>query len=236
MVVVRKEVNTSATVDRYIQNSLLILIIAFYKFAVMAITTIIFDLGNVLIDWNPKYVFDTMFEDEERKKHFFDNVCTMEWNEMQDAGRPIKEATEELVARHPEWKEHIEAYYGRWTEMLGGAIHDTVEIFRELKQSGRYKMYALTNWSAELFPIALETYEFLHWFDGRVVSGEEKLRKPYAEFYQVLLNRFQVKPEEALFIDDNYRNIQGAEALGIRSIHFVSPQQLREELTQMQLL
>src|SRR5688572_18730463 len=202
----------------------------------MAINTIIFDLGNVLIDWNPKYVFDKMFQDEEKKKYFFENVCTMEWNEMQDAGRPIKEATEELLVKHPEWSEYIEAYYGKWKDMLGGAIHETVEIFRELKQTGKYKLYALTNWSAELFPYALEMYEFLHWFDGRVVSGEEKMRKPYPEFYHVLLNRFNVKAEEALFIDDNLRNIEAAEKIGITSIHFTSPQQLKEELERLNLL
>ena len=202
----------------------------------MKINTIIFDLGNVLIDWNPKYVFDKMFDDEEKKKYFFDHICTMEWNETQDAGRSIKEATEELVALHPEWKEYIEAYYDQWTDMLGGPLHDTVEIFRQLKESGRFKLYALTNWSAELFPYALELYEFLHWFDGRVVSGEEKMRKPSPEFYQLLLNRFNVAAEEALFIDDNFRNIQAAEKLGIRSIHFISPQQLQEELENLNLL
>jgi 2-haloacid dehalogenase len=202
----------------------------------MIINVIIFDLGNVLIDWNPKYVFDKMFDDEERKKFFFENICTMEWNEMQDAGRPIKDATEELVQKHPEWRQYIEAYYGQWINMLGGPIHDTVEIFKELKQSGKYKMYALTNWSAELFPYALELYEFLHWFDGRVVSGEEKMRKPHPEFYHVLLNRFGVKPEEALFIDDNFRNIQAAEEIGIKTIHFKSPEQLRQELVSINLL
>ena len=202
----------------------------------MKINTIIFDLGNVLIDWNPKYVFDKLFDDEDRKKYFFENICTMEWNEAQDAGRPIKEATEELVAQYPEWKEYIEAYYGKWTAMLGGPIHDTVEIFKTLKQSGRYKLYALTNWSAETFPYALEMYEFLHWFDGRVVSGEEKMRKPHPEFYQVLLDRFDVRAEEALFIDDSVRNIQAAEKIGIKTIHFTSPEQLRNELVQQGFL
>lgn len=202
----------------------------------MKIKTIIFDLGNVLIDWNPDYVFDKLFEDKERKKYFFENVCTMEWNEMQDAGRSINEATEELAAKHPEWEEYIRAYYGQWKDMLGGPIHDTVEIFRRLKESGRYKLYALTNWSAELFPYALEMYEFLHWFDGRVVSGEEKMRKPNPEFYKILLDRFGVQTAGALFIDDNYRNIKAAEELGIKSIHFKSPQQLREELEKYTLL
>lgn len=196
----------------------------------MKIDAIIFDLGGVLIDWNPSYVFDKMFDDEEKKKHFFENICTLDWNEKQDAGRPLREATEELTAKHPEWKEYIEAYYGRWEEMLGGPIDDTVEIFRQLKASGKYKLYALTNWSAELFPIALERYDFLHWFDGRVVSGEEKMRKPFREFYQLILDRFQLTAEETLFIDDNLRNIKAAEEIGLVSIPFQSPSQLKHDL------
>ena len=173
---------------------------------------------------------------QKRKKHFFENICTSDWNEKQDAGRPLKEATEELVHKHPEWKEYIEAYYGRWEEMLGGPIYDSVEIFRELKQKGKYKLYALTNWSAELFPIALERYDFLHWFDGRVVSGEEKMRKPFPDFYQLILNRFKLTPQETLFIDDNVRNAEAAEQIGIRTIIFKSPEQLKNELTQSGIL
>jgi 2-haloacid dehalogenase len=200
------------------------------------IDAVIFDLGGVLIDWNPSYVFDKMFEDEDQKKHFFENICTSDWNEKQDAGRPLKEASEELVAKHPEWKEYIEAYYGRWEEMLGGPIDGTVEIFRRLKQTGKYKLYALTNWSAELFPIALERYDFLHWFDGRVVSGEEKMRKPFPEFYQLILERFQLNVEETLFIDDNVRNAKAAEAMGLKTIIFKSPTQLKEELINLGIL
>lgn len=200
-------------------------------FAVMEnISAIIFDLGGVLIDWNPDYVFDKVFGDKEKKKYFFANICTSEWNEEQDAGRSLKEATELLVNRHPEWKEYIEAYYGRWEEMLGGEIPETVEILRQLKEQNKYKLYALTNWSAELFPIALQRYEFLHWFDGRVVSGEEKMRKPFPEFYRVLLNRYNLQPHETVFIDDNLRNVKAAEAIGIRGIHFQSPQALKEAL------
>lgn len=202
----------------------------------MQITAIIFDLGGVLVDWNPSYVFDKMFDDEEKKKHFFENICTPDWNEKQDAGRSLKEATEELVEKHPEWKQYIEAYYGRWKEMLGGPIHETVEIFKQLKQSGRYKIYALTNWSAETFPVALELYEFLHWFDGRVVSGEEKMRKPFPEFYQLILSRFELKPHETLFIDDNVRNAQAAKEMGIQTIIFQSPHQLKEELVRSNIL
>ena len=189
-----------------------------------------------MIDWNPSYLFDQLFEDEEQKKHFFEQICTPDWNEMQDAGRPLKDATESLVAKHPEWKEYIEAYYGRWEEMLGGPIHETVEIFRQLKEQQKYELYALTNWSAELFPIALERYEFLHWFDGRVVSGEEKMRKPFSDFYQLIMKRFKLVPAETLFIDDNKRNVIAAQELGMHTIHFLSPTQLAEELQKRNLI
>ncbi|RZM18237.1 MAG: HAD family phosphatase [Pedobacter sp.] len=202
-----------------------------------AINTIIFDLGNVLIYWDPERVFDDKyFETEEKRKEFFKDICTMDWNEKQDEGRSIVDATMELIDRYPEWEAPIRDYYGRWTEMLGGPIHKTVELFRQLKASGKYKIYALTNWQAGLFDIALVRYDFLHWFDGRVVSGEEKTRKPFPEFYQRLLDRYDVVPEQALFIDDNFRNIQAAEAMGIHSIHFETPEKLEEQLLQRQIL
>jgi 2-haloacid dehalogenase len=202
----------------------------------MKITTIIFDLGGVLIDWNPAYVFDKLIQDETKRKQFFEEICTSAWNEEQDAGRTIKEATELLVDQYPEWQEYIEAYYGRWEEMLGGPIHETVEIFRQLKESGRYKFYALTNWSAELFPIALKKYDFLHWFDGRLVSGEEKMRKPFPEFYQLLLDRFNIKKEEAIFIDDNLRNAEAAQQFGIETIRFTGAADLKRTLVEKGIL
>ncbi len=200
------------------------------------ITTIIFDLGGVLIDWNPRYVYRRVFDNEEKIDWFFENICTSDWNEKQDAGRSLQEATEELVAKHPEYESEVRAYYGRWEEMLGGPINETVDILRKIKDSGKYKMYALTNWSAETFPVALERYDFLKWFDGIVMSGEEKTRKPFADIYQTLLGRFKVAPAEALFIDDSLRNIQGAETVGIHGIHFQSPQQLSGELKQINIL
>lgn len=194
------------------------------------INTIIFDLGGVLIDWNPKHLYRKLFDDEAEMENFLSNVCTSDWNEEQDAGRTIKEATETLVQEHPEHEENIRAFYGRWEEMLGGAIAGTVEIFRKLKESGQFKIYALTNWSAETFPIAQDKYDFLGWFDGVVVSGTERNRKPFAKFYQILLDRYSVKPAEALFIDDNLRNVKAAKELGIDSICFTDPEALLEEL------
>ena len=202
-----------------------------------SINTIIFDLGGVLIDWNPRYVFDdNYFESEEKRQFFFNSVCTSDWNEEQDAGRSIVEATQLLVKQFPDWERPIRDYYGRWTDMLNGPIHETVELFRELKEKDSYKIYALTNWQEGLFDIALVRYNFLHWFDGRVVSGEEKTRKPFPDFYHVLLNRYQVNPSEAIFIDDNLRNVKAAESLGISSIHFQSTQQLRQKLEEYKIL
>lgn len=198
---------------------------------------IIFDLGNVLINWDPRHVFnDTYFDSLEKRDHFLEKICSMDWNERQDEGRSIVEATQELVAQYPEWEAAIRDYYGRWTDMLGGAIPETVEIFHRLKETGQYKIYALTNWQAGLFDIALVRYAFLHWFDGRVVSGEEKMRKPEPAFYQRLLDRYAINPSEALFIDDNLRNIKAAEAMGIRSIHFTSPAALERSLKELGVL
>ncbi len=201
----------------------------------MEIKAIIWDLGNVFIDWNPRYVFDALIEEEEKRTYFFEHICTMDWNENQDAGYPIQQATQDLVTKHPDWKEPIEAYYGRWEEMLGGTIDGTVTVFKALKQQENLKHYALTNWSAELFPTALRLYDFLHLFDGRVVSGEEKMRKPDPRFYQILLDRYHLQTNEVLFIDDNVRNVAAAEKMGIKSIRFQTPEELEKELEKLNL-
>jgi len=197
------------------------------------INTIIFDLGGVLIDWNPRYVYRNIFKTEEEIDWFFENICTSDWNEEQDAGKLLNQATEELVAKHPSWENQIRAYYERWEEMLGGVIQETVDILQELKQNKDLKFYALTNWSAETFPIALDRFEFLKWFDGILVSGVEKTRKPFPEFYRRLIDRYGINPSQSVFIDDNLRNVEGAETLGVKGIHFKNPQQLKHELNQL---
>lgn len=198
--------------------------------------TIIFDLGGVLIDWSPNYVFDEIFgDDQERRNFFFQNICTSDWNENQDAGYPIKKATEEKVAEFPEWKNEIEAFYGRWEEMLGDAIGGTVDILKKLKDANTHRLIALTNWSAETFPIALERFEFLQWFEGIVVSGTEKTRKPFPDFYKILFDRYNVNPKDAIFIDDNLRNVEAGRALGLTGIHFKSPEALEKELQELKI-
>ncbi len=198
--------------------------------------TVIFDLGGVLIDWNPDYVYRTIFPNEEDMRWFYQNICTSDWNEEQDAGRPLSEATEILVQRFPEHEHNIRAYYGRWEEMLKGPIHETVDVLRTLKEKTNHKLYALTNWSAETFPVALERYDFLHWFHGRIVSGEEKTRKPYKEIYETLISRFNIDPTTAIYTDDNVRNLAPAKELGIHTIHFREPAQFKKELQDLGVL
>jgi 2-haloacid dehalogenase len=194
------------------------------------IKTIIFDLGGVLIDWNPEYVFKTLIPDIEWRQHFFEHVCPYSWNVEQDAGRTFEDATNERVALFPEWETEIRAYYGRWETMLGGAIQPTVDVFKTLKDKDLYQIVALTNWSHESFPVAQERYDFLNWFDGIVVSGVEKTRKPYLDIYQILLDRYAIEPTTAVFIDDSFPNIEAARSLGIHGIHFQSAEQLQEAL------
>lgn len=198
-----------------------------------SINTIIFDLGGVLIDWNPVYLYSQIIPDEKERQHFFDNICTSDWNEDQDAGRSLQEATDLLVKLHPTYASHIQAFYGRWEEMLGGAIEGTVKILSEIKALNTYKLYALTNWSDETFPVAVRRFEFLQWFEGILVSGREKTRKPFPVIYHLLFERFSINPVNALFIDDNLRNIEAAKKCGLQVIHFQSSQQLREELIKL---
>lgn len=200
------------------------------------IKNVIFDLGGVLIDWNPEYVYLGVFNgDREKMKWFFDEICTIDWNENQDAGYPLQQATEERVKLFPEYEEWIRTYYGRWEEMLGKQIDGTVTILKQLIDNPNYKVVALTNWSAETFPIALERFDFLHWFEGIVVSGTEKMRKPFNEIYELTLNRFNIEASKSLFIDDNARNIEAAKKMGINTIRFNNPTQLKSELRSLKI-
>lgn len=194
------------------------------------VDTIVFDLGGVLIDWNPRYLYRKIFKTEEEITWFMENICTSEWNDQQDAGRSFELATQELVALHPEHEAPIRAWYDRWQESIGGPIQGTVQLLDAIRAKKKYKLYALTNWSAETFPWALDNFEFLHWFEGIVVSGREKTRKPFADIYDILIKRHIIEPRHALFIDDNIKNIHGAQSAGLQTIRFESPEQLRAEL------
>ena len=195
------------------------------------IDTIIFDLGGVLIDWNPEYVYLDVFNDNREKMQWFLNtICTSDWNENQDAGYPMAKATAERINLFPEYEKEIKMFYGRWIEMLGGAISETVDILKNLKKLNTFKLIALTNWSHETFPIALNRFRFLQWFEGIIVSGEEKTRKPFPEIYNITLNRYRIKAENSIFIDDNLTNVEAANNLGINGIQFKNAKQLINEL------
>lgn len=195
-----------------------------------------FDLGGVLIDWNPRHLYRKLFAgDEAATEWFLANVCTAEWNARQDAGRSFADAVAELMPRHADKADLIEAYGRRFDEMIAGVIEGTVDILAALKRAG-VPRYALTNWSAETFPPQRKRFEFLSWFDGIVVSGQEGVIKPDPRIFRILLERYRIASREAVFIDDNPDNAAAATGLGMHGIHFRSPELLRRELEALALL
>jgi len=200
------------------------------------LTTVVFDLGAVLIDWDPRYVYRDLFPgDEAGMEAFLADVTSGTWNHQMDAGKPWADAVAELVALHPEHHELIEAYWTRWPDMLRGEIPGTVAVLGELRDRG-VRLLALTNWSAETFPVARERFAFLAWFEGIVVSGEEGLAKPDPALYRILLARYEVDPSTALFVDDRAENVAAAEAVGMAGVVFRSPAGLRSDLVERGLL
>jgi 2-haloacid dehalogenase len=197
---------------------------------------VVFDFGGVLLNWNPRHLYRKLFAgDEAAMESFLANVCTPAWNERQDAGRSFADAVAELLPRHPDKAALIAAFGQRFDEMIAGPIDGTVEILAELKRAG-VPRYGLTNFSAETFGPQRQRFEFLSWFDGIVVSGEEGVIKPDPRIFRILLERYRIAPEEAVFIDDSPGNAAAAVALGIHGIHFRSPELLRRELASLGLL
>ena len=196
----------------------------------------IFDLGGVLLEWNPRHLYRKLFAgDEAAMEHFLANVCTTEWNEQQDAGRTFAAATLALMPQHVDQRALIEAWGDRFGEMIPGAIDGTVEVLAALKQRN-VPVYALSNWSAETFPPQRERFPFLSWFEDIVVSGFEGVIKPDPRIFRILLERNAIAPEAAVFIDDVAVNAAAASRLGIHGIHFRSPAALRQELAAVGLL
>lgn len=200
------------------------------------LTTIVFDLGGVLIDWNPRYLYKEIFDDEEAMELFLAKICTSEWNEKQDAGRSLQEGTDLLIENHPLWEREIKAFYGQWVKMLNGPIDSTVKILDFLVKQKKYKLYALTNWSSETWPLAWDLFPFLDWFEGVLVSGREEMAKPDPKIYALLFERFQINPAEALFIDDNLRNVNASIEAGMDAKHFTTAEDLNAWLVEQKIM
>jgi 2-haloacid dehalogenase len=198
---------------------------------------VVFDLGGVLIDWNPRYLYRKLFAgDDAAMERFLGEVATAEWNAEQDRGRPWEDAVTILSREHPDDAALIAAYHARWVEMLGGPIEGTVEILAELRREEDLRLLALTNWSAETFPIARPDYPFLEWFEAIVVSGEVRLMKPDPVIFRHLIAEHALEPATTLFIDDSDANIAAARDLGFGTIRFTSPDKLRAQLQRVGLL
>jgi 2-haloacid dehalogenase len=200
------------------------------------IKAIIFDFGNVLLEWNPRFVYQRYFPDDpEAMERFLQEVNFMEWNLLQDKGRPFTEGVAILSKEFPQYSHLIEAYHDHWVDSLGESLTGTVEIMRELKEAG-YPLYGLSNWSAETFPHAREKHDFFDLLDDIVLSGEVGHVKPHPEIFQITLDRIGRPAQECLFIDDASANIEQAQKMGFVTIHFQSPEQLRDALRELNIL
>ncbi|MBF0279382.1 MAG: HAD family phosphatase [SAR324 cluster bacterium] len=199
----------------------------------MQIHTIVFDLGGVLIDWNPRYLFRKVFQnDSARMEYFLSEICTASWNVQQDAGRTFDEGCAVLKKEYPDYADAIDAYHFRWEEMLGDANLEVVSMLKFFKES-KFPVYALTNWSKEKFPIARNRFDFLQKFDGILVSGEVGLKKPDPKFFQLLFQTYSFEALGSVFIDDSLENIEAAQQLGMHGIHFKNASQLRKEFSEL---
>jgi 2-haloacid dehalogenase len=187
-----------------------------------------------LIDWNPRYMYRDEFEESSEMEHFLSKVCTDDWNLQQDKGRSLAEGTRILQDKFPEHIVKIQLYYDQWEKMIKGHIPQNVTVLQKLKE--KYKLYGLTNWSAETFPIVFKRYSFFTLFDGIVISGEEKMIKPDKKIFEIILERYHLEAKNSLFIDDNINNIQAAKEIGFVTIHVQEKTDLKSELYALGLI
>jgi len=200
------------------------------------IKAVVFDYGNVLIEWNPRYVYQHYFPDDPQgMEDFLKEINFMDWNAIQDKGRSFTDGVAELSKQFPHHAHLIQAYHEHWIDSIGEIYWSTVDIMRELKQKG-YGIYGLSNWSAETFPHIRDKYNFFELFDDMVISGEVGHVKPQPEIFQILLEKLGRPAWECLFIDDALPNIQRANTMGFATIHFQNAEQLKINLTAMGLL
>ncbi len=200
-----------------------------------SIDAVVFDLGGVLLDWNPRYLYRKLFDDEHEMERFLAEICTLEWHSQHDLGVPATHSTAQLAHEHPEHADNIHAWASRTEEMVAGEIPEVVELLAALRRAG-VPCYALTNMEAETYPLRVARYEFLSWFDGTVVSAHEGISKPDPEIFLRLLDRFGLSAERTVLIDDSAANVQAARRLGMQTVRFTSPADLHRWLVDAGLL
>ena len=186
----------------------------------------LFDLGNVFFDWHPKHFYKDVFSNTEEMEHFLTEICNDKWNIQQDAGRSIEDAERELITLFPKYQDKIKLYYKNHSKMIKGVFQNSVELLEELKKQG-YSCYVLSNWSAETFLDTKKQYPFLNLFDGIIISGEEKLIKPDPKIFHLACERFNLIPENTIFIDDRVENIDSAFKLNFQTIHLTNPNEIK---------
>lgn len=199
----------------------------------MEIKNIVFDFGGVLIDWNPEYLYKSIFKDEQELTFFLNEVCNTTWNQKQDEGRSFLDGIAELSKKFPQYIDQIEKYYTHWIKMIGGEIDQNTALIKGLRIN--YRLFGLTNWSSETFPLVYDKYAFFKELEGIIVSGKEKVVKPNGEIYHLLLSRYDLNPEQSVFIDDNELNIKAAEKIGFKVIHFTKGSDLKIDLERLGL-
>jgi 2-haloacid dehalogenase len=193
------------------------------------INAAVFDLGGVLIDWNPRHLYRHLFADPGEMEDFLARVCTDDWHREHDLGADIRQSCELLARQHPRYRDMIMAWAERGEEMAAGQSDQTVDVLRMLKDAS-LRCYALSNMEREVFAIRFARFPFMKWFDGYVISGFEGVAKPDSRIFDVLLARYDLAPEATVFVDDSKRNVEAARDLGFNVVHYTSAEQLKREL------
>ena len=197
------------------------------------IKNVVFDFGGVLLDWNPRYFYKSIFNDDQKMEYFLQNIATSIWNAQMDKGRSFEECMKELAEQYPEYKDPIMLYRKGWETMLKGPIESGMRVLDAVMNAQKFKVYGLTNWSAETFPGTFNKYKFLQKFEGIVVSGEEQMIKPEKGIYLTLIERYNLVPEETFFMDDNIQNVETALSRGINAVQFTGTDKNLEQIAKI---
>ena len=197
------------------------------------IKNVVFDFGGVLLDWNPRYFYKSIFNDDQKMEYFLQNIATSTWNAQMDKGRSFEECMKELAEQYPEYKDPIMLYRKGWETMLKGPIESGMRVLDAVMNAQKFKVYGLTNWPAETFPGTFNKYKFLQKFEGIVVSGEEQMIKPEKGIYLTLIERYNLVPEETFFMDDNIQNVETALSRGINAVQFTGTDKNLEQIAKI---